>query len=81
MERIEFNVQTGEYKVIQLTPDEIADARDRSASEDAQRQENEDMAAIESKRRLAIDAMLEKLAGENGAPEAVSSYVEARAKL
>jgi hypothetical protein len=33
MERIEFNVSTGERKVIQLTPAEIADAVARTAAE------------------------------------------------
>ena len=34
-QRIEVNVQTGERKVIELTPEEIADAQSRKAAEDA----------------------------------------------
>ena len=36
MDRIEFNVTTGERKVIELTPEEVADALARTAVEAAQ---------------------------------------------
>jgi len=32
--RIEINIQTGERKTIELTPDEVADARVRKTAED-----------------------------------------------
>ena len=35
MDRIEINVQTGEKKAIQLTPEEVADAIARTAAEAA----------------------------------------------
>lgn len=36
MQRIEMNVQTGERKVIELTPEEVADALARTSAEAAQ---------------------------------------------
>lgn len=36
MNRIEFNVTTGERKIVELTPEEVADALARTAAEAAQ---------------------------------------------
>lgn len=78
MERIEYNLQTGEYKRIPLTPEEIADAQARTAAEQAQRLEKKKAAEAEARRQKAIEAMLEKMAADADAPVEVAEYVESK---
>ena len=55
MNRIEINVQTGERKVIELTPEEVADAQARTAAELASKQaEQARKAAMTLSEKLAL---------------------------
>jgi len=71
MERIEVNVSTGKRKVIQLTPEEVADCKKRCAAEkivqDAQR--------LVDMKKCACDAELMKLVNpDTGTTDEAKAY-------
>ena len=60
-QRIEINVQTGERKVIELTPAEIAKAQAKKAVEDADNALKAIAAAAKASRQAKLDALLDKI--------------------
>ena len=73
MNRIEFNVQTGERRVVDLTAEEVADAQARAVAHAAAR------AARPPSALEAMEALLTTEAVKPGAPQAVKDWAASRA--